>query len=131
MQEQVALLRAGRVDGIDAANVAEELSDVGNEQLDKLENAIAVLTMHLLKWDHQRERRSRSWQATVAEQRRGIARVMMKNPGLKSLVQEAITIGYADGRDRAVAETNLPYETFPETWPYSFDDLMTREIVAR
>lgn len=131
VQEQVALLREGRLSEIDALNVAEELSDVGNEQLDKLESAIAVLTMHLLKWDHQPERRSRSWEATVSEQRRRIARILRKNPGLKSLLNDAISEGYADGRDRAVAETNLPYETFPEACPYSLDELMTRAIVAR
>ena len=43
--EQVALLRAGRLSEVDAINVAEELSDVGNEQLDKLESAIAVLCL--------------------------------------------------------------------------------------
>ena len=126
--EQVALLRAGKVSEIDGRNIAEELSDVGNEQLDKLEGAIAVLTMHLLKWDHQSKRRSRSWLATINEQRRRIQRVLRKNPGLKPLVAEAMSEGYADGRDRAVAETGLAYETFPQTCPYSFDAMMTRPI---
>jgi hypothetical protein len=129
VQEQVALLRAGRLTEIDALNVAEELSDVGNEQLEKLESAIAVLTQHLLKWDHQPERRSRSWQASVNEQRRRIERVLRKNPGLKPMLGEAMKDGYADGRDRAVAETNLDYATFPETCPYTFDDMMTRPII--
>ncbi len=128
VQEQVALLRAGRLTEVDAANVAEELSDVGNEQLDKLESAIAVLTQHLLKWDHQPERRSRSWEATVREQRGRIERVMKKNPGLKSQLQEAIATGYSYGRDRAVAETDFAYSVFPETCPHSFEQLMTRPI---
>ena len=53
VQEQVALLRAGRLSEVDALNVAEELSDVGRNQYDRLESSIAVLTMHLLKWEHQ------------------------------------------------------------------------------
>jgi hypothetical protein len=67
VEEQCALLRAGRLTEIDALNVAEELADVGREQLDKLQSAIAVLTMHLLKWDHQPKKRSRSWELTVRE----------------------------------------------------------------
>ena len=90
VQEQVALLRAGRLSEVDAANVAEELADVGSEQYEKLESALAVLTLHLLKWDFQPKRRSRSWEATIKEQRRRIMRVLKKNPGLKSLISEAV-----------------------------------------
>jgi hypothetical protein len=129
VQEQVALLRAGRLAEIDALNVAEELSDVGNEQLDKLESAIAVLTMHLLKWDHQPEKRSRSWALTIGEQRRRIGKLLRRNPGLKSELEEAVADGYADGHDRALVETNLPYDALPQACPYSFEEMMTREIV--
>lgn len=129
VKEQMALLRSGRLDEIDALNIAEELSDVGNEQLDKLESAIAVLTLHLLKWEYQPERRSRSWQLSVREQRRRIHRVLKKNPGLKPMISEAIQEGYADGRDRALDETGLPDEALPEICPYTFDEMMTREIV--
>ena len=34
VQAQVELLRSGQLSEVDAENVAEELSDVGNEQLD-------------------------------------------------------------------------------------------------
>jgi len=129
VQEQVALLRSGRLDQLDANNVAEELSDVGNEQRDKLECAIAVLTMHLLKWDHQAKHRSRSWELSIREQRRRIARVLKKCPGLQPLVPEAIEEGFADGRDRALAETGLPDAAMSETCPFSFDEMMTRPIV--
>ena len=66
MQEQVALLRAGRLDEIDAENVAEELSDVGGEQYDRLESALRVLLMHMLKWDISRSAEP-SWSLTIAE----------------------------------------------------------------
>ena len=128
VQEQIALLRAGRLTEIDALNVAEELSDVGNEQLDKLESAIAVLTQHLLKWDHQPDRRSRSWELSIREQRRRITRVLKKNPGLSPLIPEAILDGYADGRDRALVETDLPDSRMPEACPYSFEQMMTRVV---
>lgn len=128
VQEQAALLRAGRLEEIDAANIAEELSDVGNEQLDKLESAITVLTMHLLKWDYQAESRSRSWMLTVREQRRRIERLLRKNPGLRPILQAAIADGYADGRDRALDETGLADDAIPEVCPYSFEDMMMREI---
>jgi hypothetical protein len=127
--EQVALLRDGRLDEIDAENIAEELSDVGHEQYDKLESALAVLIMHLLKWDHQPRKRSRSWSNTIRTQRRHIGRVLGKNPGLKPHIAEAVAEGYEDGRDRASSETDIAPEGFPAECPYSWDELLTREIV--
>lgn len=129
VKEQVALLRAGRLTEVDALNVAEELADVGNELAFRLESAIAVLTMHLLKWDHQPSKRSLSWEATIREQRRRITKLLAKSPGLKAGLEEAVADGYQDGRDRAVAETGLPYETFPVDCPYAFEELLTREVV--
>ena len=67
---QAELLRAGRLSEIDAVAIAEEIDDVGEEQYDKLESALRVLMLHLLKWDHQPDRRSRSWTLTIREQRR-------------------------------------------------------------
>ena len=128
LQEQIALLRAGKIADIDADNIAEELSDVASAIRDQFESAIAVLTQHLLKWEHQPERRSRSWMASVAEQRRRITKLLRRHPGLKGTLAEAIEEGYADGRDRASGETNLPVKVFPAVCPYTFDDLMTRPI---
>ena len=128
VSEQIALLRVGPLSEIDAVNIAEELSDVGNEIRSSLESAIAVLTMHLLKWDHQPARRSRSWKLTIAEQRRGIRRLLKRNPGLKSVLAEGIEEGYADGRGRALMETKLAEDELPEPCPYTFDDMMDRTI---
>ena len=127
-QERVALLRQGRFDEIDVVHIAEELSDVGNEQLDKLESAIAVLTKHLLTWDYQPYRHSRSWAQTIAEQRRRIEKLLKKNQGLQSQLEEAVADGYANGRNRALIETELAYDVLPETCPYPFEDLMARSI---
>src|ERR1700733_6532712 len=77
---QAELLRAGRLSEIDPVAIAEEIDDGGEEQYDKLESALRVLMLHLLKWDHQPERRSRSWTASVREQRRRVLRQLRKNP---------------------------------------------------
>src|SRR5205814_2475020 len=81
--EQAALLRAGKIAEADALNIAEELDDVGNKQYDKLEGALRIVLLHLLKWDHQPERRSRSWWASISVHRKRVLHVLRKNPGLK------------------------------------------------
>src|ERR1051325_5490810 len=55
-QEQGRLVREGRWTEIDRENVAEEIESLGREQFNKLESAIRVLLMHMLKWDHQASR---------------------------------------------------------------------------
>ena len=126
VQEQVALLRAGRVDGLDLENIAEELNDVGSEQYDKLESAIEVLVAHALKWDHQPERRSRSWALTIAEQRVRIDRQLRRNPGLKSRIAEATAEGFRIGRLRAAREMRRKPSSLPEVCPYTWDEILTR-----
>ncbi|HKN08290.1 MAG TPA: DUF29 family protein, partial [Pseudomonadota bacterium] len=46
---QAALLREGRLTEIDAAAIAEEIDDVGEEEYHRLESALRVLMLHLLK----------------------------------------------------------------------------------
>jgi Domain of unknown function DUF29 len=128
VQEQVALLRAGKLNEIDALNIAEELADVGKSEFNSLRSAIAVLTLHLLKWDHQPARRSRSWELSIREQRNQVAQVLEDSPGLKSRLPVAIERGYSSGRTRALDETGLGDEAIPEIYPYSFDNMMQREI---
>jgi hypothetical protein len=126
--EQAALLRAGRIAEADVLNIAEEIDDVGNEQYDKLESALRIILLHLLKWDHQPQRRSRSWWASINVQRKHVARVLRKNPGLKSAVDEAVTEAYEDARIEAAAQTSLEPDELPLECPYSWDEIMERDI---
>ena len=126
--EQAALLRAGKVAEADALNIAEELNDVGNEQYDKLESALRIILLHLLKWDDQPERRSRSWRLSIEVQRKHVRKVLRKNPGLKPLVNEAVTDAYDDARLEAAAEIDRDERTFPERCTYSLDVIMDRQI---
>jgi len=126
--EQAELLRAGRIAEADALNIAEELDDVGNEQYDKLESALRIILLHLLKWDHQPPRRSRSWQSSISVQRKHVLRVLRKNPGLKPLVDEAITEAYETARIEAAAQMLLDEDALPLECPYSWSDIMDRKI---
>ncbi len=75
---QAELLRKGRLAEIDAAAIAEEIDDVGEEEYYRLESALRVLMLHLLKWDHQPERRSRSWTLSIQEHRRRAQRQLLR-----------------------------------------------------
>jgi hypothetical protein len=126
VQEQVALLRAGRVEALDLDNIAEELSDVGNAQYSQLESALRVLLMHMLKWDQQPEKRTPSWIYSIREQRRRYARILGKNPGLKPQVDAMRDDIYPVARDWAADECHLTPDEFPAQCPYAWDDILDR-----
>jgi hypothetical protein len=128
-RRQVELLRAGRVTEIDAAAIAEEIDDVGEEQYDKLESALRVPAVHLLKWDLQPSMRSRSWTLTIREQRKRAERQLRRNPGLMSQVDEALENAHEDARLEAASETGLPLSAFPVRRLFEYTDMMERSIV--
>ena len=126
--EQVALLRAGRFSEVDVSNVVEELSDVARSEFRSLVSALEILVLHLLKWDYQPNRRTRSWTLSIREQRVQVMDVLSDSPGLKSQVAEALTRGFIKGRIKALDETGLEDNEIPDDCPYTFDDVMGRVI---
>ena len=125
-QEQGRLVREGRWNEVDRENVAEEIESSGREQFNRLESAFRVILMHMLKWDHQPRKRSRSWALSIETQRIELADVLGDNPGLKSRLDEAIARGYRKGRLDAIKETGLKASSFSDSCPYSFDDITSR-----
>jgi hypothetical protein len=128
LMEQARLLREGRFDALDRENLGEEIESLGREQFNKLESALRVLLMHILKWDHQPRRRSRSWVLSIEAQRIEVENVLSDNPGLKPRLLEAIGRGYRSARVEAARETGLDKSTFPQTCAYSFEELMSQEF---
>lgn len=127
-QEQAAMLRAGRVAELDLEHLAEEIEDLGKEQFSKLESAYRVILLHMLKWDHQPDKRSRSWVASIRTQQLEADDIVADNPGLKPRRLEARDRAYRKARIRAAAETKLAEARFPTQCPYSVDEIMTREF---
>jgi hypothetical protein len=126
--EQARLLRDDRTGALDRDNLAEEIESLGREQFNKLVSALRVAMLHMLKWDHQPARRTRSWMLSIKQQRFEISNVLDDNPGLKSRVSEAIDRAYRGARIDAAKETGLDETEFPETCPYSFDDIAKRSF---
>ena len=120
-QEQGRLVREGRWGEVDRENVAEEIESLGREQFNKLESAIRVILIHMLKWDHQPAKRSRSWAVSIAAQRAELEDVLDDNPGLKPRIDEAISRAHRKARLQAMDETGLRKSIFAETCPYSFE----------
>ncbi len=124
--EQARLLREGQFSKLDIEHIAEEIEDVGKSEQRELENRMAVLLAHLLKWQHQPERQGNSWRNTIKDQRDRIARRLRKTPSLKSDLDDSEWWRgvWADALDITVKETGLFYDAFPETCPWTLEQIM-------
>lgn len=127
-REQAALLRSGRLSDIDIRHIAEEIEDVGKSEQRELASRMAVLLAHLLKWQYQPGRRGSSWQRTIKEQRRAALARLHRTPSLQPMLadadwQEEI---WADAVSKAVDETGL--DVFPETWPWTPEQVLAPEF---
>ncbi|MCP9627748.1 DUF29 domain-containing protein [Rhodopseudomonas palustris] len=128
VEDQIALLTAGQFSKIDIVNIADELGDVAKREHDKLESALRVVLLHLLKWDYQPTHRSRSWVLSIRQHRGRAARVLRDNPSLKPRLEDVIADAFSDGRDEAIGETGLPDATFPPACPYDWSAIMNRLV---
>lgn len=127
-QRQVELLRSGRLAELDIENLVEEIASLGRQERQELRNRLGILLGHLLKWHYQPEARTKSWAATIQEQRRRIQRHRAENLSLKPYLAEAIAIGYEDGLDLVNRETPLDPKQLPQTCPFSESDIFEHPI---
>ena len=124
--EQAALLRERRADLLDFENIAEELEGLGRSEYRELKSSLARIMQHMLNWDHQPERRSRSWAGSINVHRVRVRQCLRENPSLKPRVPEAL----ADACELAIAyaanDTRMRRSTFPQECPYDWQQVMER-----
>lgn len=117
-QQQAELLKSGRLSDLDTAHLIEEVEAMGRSERRELTRRLEVLLVHLLKWQYQPAFRGRSWQLTITEQRRRIAKLLANNPSLKPELESCFVDAYDDARFGAMKETGLELETFPGEAPF-------------
>src|SRR5262249_16916951 len=126
--KQARLVRQGRWAELDRDNVAEEIESLARGQFDKLETAIRILLIEILKWDHAPATRDRSLILEIEINRIDIEALLSDNPGMRPRIPEAIVRAYRRARLGAAKETELDEGFLPENGIYGFDEIMTREF---
>ncbi|MBI1923260.1 DUF29 domain-containing protein [Candidatus Poribacteria bacterium] len=118
------LIRKGKFSEVDTENVAEELESMGKSEKRELINRLAVLLAHLLKWDFQPPKRTRSWKNTIIMQRIDIHELLKDSPSLRYEIEEKIEIAYEKAKLSAEDETGIDKKHFPESCPLSFEQIL-------
>ncbi len=127
--EQARLLRSGELSQLDVANIAEELESMGRSDRRELDSRLEVLLVHLLKWQVQIGFRSRSWSATIREQRSRIEDLLGESPSLQPRIARVPPALYARARRVAASETGLPETAFPTPCPYSAAEVLAADFL--
>jgi hypothetical protein len=123
-QDQAARLRATKPRDIDWENLAEQIESVGGSQRREIRSRLIVLLKHLLKWRYQPEQRSNSWKASIAGARREIGQEITESPSLRRYPAQVLSDQYELARLEASGETGLPESIFPETCPFTIEEVL-------
>ncbi len=124
LKQQAALLREGRFDELDLANLIEEIEAMARHDKKAIKSNLVVLLTHLLKHQFQPEQRSSSWRGSIVEHRQRLRDDFEESPSLRPYAAAVFTRAYADARERASAETGLPLNTFPKSRPYTLEQTL-------
>jgi len=93
---------------------------MGKRDRRELESHFRILLAHLLKWQYQPTHRSRSWRASIIEQRLQITKQLKDSPSLKNYLSESKDEAYPDAVKISKTETGLDKSLFPTTLKQSF-----------
>ena len=129
-QDQADALRRRSINELDWENLLEEVESLGRQERNELRNRLIVLLIHLLKWRFQPQRRGRSWELSILEQRRESERVLAENPSLKPQVADIVADAYKLARIRTARQTGLSIKRFPKESPFDWNSAMTEPPVG-
>ena len=126
-EEMAQRLREGHFDVLDVEHLIEEIEDMSWSQKRLLLRNLRIVLLHLLKYQYQPERRSPSWLSSITEHRIRIAEALEDSPSLRTYLLENVEKSYQRARTQAAIETELPPKTFPDTSPFSIEDVFNEE----
>jgi hypothetical protein len=129
-ERMVRLLREGKFTELDLEHLIDEVEDLGRRERDRLLSSARLIVHHLLKWQFQPEKRSRSWVKTIQRELVNLEAYLENTPSLQRfLEQEWLTKVYGIARKDAAIETDIPLSTFPPNCPYTWAQLLNLDFL--
>jgi Domain of unknown function DUF29 len=129
IEEQARLLKEGRLEQLDIANLVEEIEDLGAGEKKAVQSNLVVVLKHLLKHRFQPGRRSRSWLSSIAEHRRRLRNDLRTSPSLRPYARDVFDECYQDGRRQALIETGLAPDAIPPAAPWSLEQVLDPDFL--
>jgi uncharacterized protein DUF29 len=108
-------------------SITENRNAVAPGKLGGRPSRLSLLVAHLLKWQFQpdkRGRHGRSWRSTIDEQRRQLKELTKEMPSLAPLLSRDLAHAHKTAVILASRETGRLQWDFPQTCPYSMEQIM-------
>jgi hypothetical protein len=128
LEAMAALAANGHYAEMDYQHLSEYLADMAKRDRREVFSRLVVLVTHLLKWDHQPERRSGSWRGMMREQRREL-RQLLESGTLRNHAEAVLADAYAEARRQAADETEMALSVFPLENRWSLEELVAEPQV--
>jgi Domain of unknown function DUF29 len=129
VEEQVRLLREGRLNELDVANLLEEVEWMGRSEKRAIKSNLIVVLVHLLKYQFQPDQRSSNWRGSIVEHRRRLRDDLKDSPSLHGYASEIFREAYEDAREQASVESGLPLRALPKASPYTLEQTLDPEFL--
>jgi len=128
--EQAAALRARHYEMLDFEHLAEEVEGLARSERRELRSRLMRVLTHLLKCQFQAARRSRSWEATLLEQRIKIGEILDDSSSLRGELPQLIEGVYPSAQRIAAKEMRIEQwsERFPPTCPWSVEQVLDADF---
>ena len=129
-QEQVALLREGAWHELDRDHLIEEIESLGRSERKEVRSYLEGLVLHLLKWQYQPAYRQEShgWQDSIEENHARLPDCLQESPSLRPQLPALLHQCYPHARRGAARETRLPLATFPDTCPWTVEQVLDADF---
>ncbi len=129
LQTTINLLKEGKLAEIDLENLLEELESMGRSEKNALKSNLKVLSMHLLKYKYQSQKRTNSWLYTIREHRQRLRDTFKTSPSLYRFFEEIFNESYQDARELAADETGLSIKIFPPESPFTVEEVLNPDFL--
>ncbi|NER98529.1 MAG: DUF29 domain-containing protein [Symploca sp. SIO1B1] len=85
--------------------------------------------MHLLQWQFQPEKQTKSWLATIQHQRDEIEALLMDSPSLRGQLEPGLKMIYPKAVRDASRETDLPETVFPLSCTLEIEEILDQSFL--
>ena len=126
LEQTAGLVAQRRFAEIDHEQLSEYLADMARREKREVLSRLVVLLVHLLKWEHQPQQRTRSWEATILHQR-GELRDLLESGVLRNHAQEVLVKAYERAAREAALEMGAAEGALPDACPWTLEELTAEE----
>ncbi|MBD2628316.1 DUF29 domain-containing protein [Trichormus variabilis] len=129
LETTIEKLREHKFKAVDIDNLIEELETLGRSEKKALRSYLRLIVMHLLKWQYQPEKRSKSWQITIRNNRFEVEEALEDSPSFKPQLAELLNQCYPRAVMEASEGTGLSATIFPSSCLFTIEQILDQNFL--